>query len=86
MPKLAFVAKPLYQISKLEKISLWWTKKQTSAFNRLKEMLSVSLILGQFNASLPVEVHTDACNYAITTVLLHCVIIENTEGTKRVKR
>jgi len=86
MPKLAFVAKPLYQMSKLEKISLWWNKEQTSAFNKLKKMLSVPPILGHFNPSLPVEVHTDACDYAIAAVLLHSVIVENAESTKRVKR
>jgi len=49
-------------------------------------MLSVSPILGHFNPSLPVEVHTDACDYAIAAVLLHRVIVKNTESTKRVKR
>jgi len=86
MPKLAFVAKPLYQMAKLEKVSLWWNNEQTSAFDKLKEMLSISPILGHFNPKLPVEVHTDACEYAIAAVLLHSVTIENAESNKRSKR
>ena len=35
VPRLAYIAKPLYEMTKLGKQSLWWNKEQIKAFEEL---------------------------------------------------
>jgi len=81
--KLSMIAKPLYDLLRdkggKKKI---WTDEHSKAFQAIKEALVSSEILIHYDPKLPVELSTDACDYAIAEVLVHITheIINGREG------
>jgi hypothetical protein len=67
---LAFKAKPLYDLLKKEEGPKAWTSTHTAAFNQIKAALVSSDTLVHYDPNIPIELHTDACDYAVAGVLV----------------
>ena len=63
------MAAPLHQLAKKD-VPFTWGEQQEAAFAQLKEALTTAPILVHFDSSKDVELHPDASNYAIGTVVL----------------
>ena len=69
IPNLAKIAAPLTEL--LKKENPWkWTQPEIQAFNQLKKLLTEAPVLAVFDPNAPIEVHTDASQYAIGAVLV----------------
>ena len=75
----AQVAAPLTHLTKQTDLPGVWTEECTKAFNKLKNWLSTALVLIPPDWSKPFEVHVDASNFAIGSVLSQ----KNDEGHDR---
>ena len=75
----AQVAAPLTHLTKQTDLPGVWTEECTKAFNKLKNRLSTALVLIPPDWSKPFEVHVDASNFAIGSVLSQ----KNDEGHDR---
>lgn len=63
------IAAPLTDL--LKKTTKWeWAKMSQQAFDALKKAIIKELILALPNHALPFEVHTDASDFAIRSVLM----------------
>ncbi len=69
IPYLAFMAQPLFQLLKTSKLTAW-DKEQTEAFEGIKKALLSPELLVHRDESLPIELQTDACGYAVGGVLV----------------
>ena len=75
----AQVAAPLTHLTKQTDVPRVWTEECTKAFNKLKSRLNTTLVLIPPDWSKPFEVHVDASNFAIGSVLSQ----KNDEGHDR---
>ena len=75
----AQVAAPLTHLTKQTNLPGVWTEECTKAFNKLKNRLSTAPVLIPPDWSKPFEVHVDASNFAIGSVLSQ----KNEEGHDR---
>ena len=75
----AEVAAPSTHLTKQIDVLGVWTKECTKAFNKLKNRLSTTLVLIPLDWSKPFEVHIDASNFEIGSVLNQ----KNDEGHDR---
>ena len=71
IPRLAFIAQPLFKLLATSKLTETWDREQTKAFEDIKTALVSSELLVHRNESLPIELITDACDYAVGGVLDH---------------
>jgi transposase len=69
IPNLAAIGKPLTDLTKHD-AEFNWTPECQKAFEELKLRLTSEPVLRQFDPRLPIEIHTDASNYAIGAILL----------------
>jgi hypothetical protein len=86
VPQLAFKAKPLYDLLKKEEGPKAWAKIHTNAFEEIKDSLLSADTLVHYDQQLPVELHTDACDYAVAGVLVHIVERERNGKLEREER
>jgi transposase InsO family protein len=86
VPKLAFHAKPLYDLLKKDEGKKAWTETHTNSFTKIKSCLLSADTLVHYDPSLPVELHTDACDYAVAGVLIHVVSQEHNGKMRRVEK
>ena len=75
----AQVAAPSTHLTKQTDAPRVWTKECTKAFNKLKNRLSIASILIPLDWNKPFEVHVDASNFAIGSILSQ----KNDEGHDR---
>ncbi|KAI8436675.1 hypothetical protein MSG28_010163 [Choristoneura fumiferana] len=69
IPGFAKVAEPLTRLTK--KNATWkWEEEQTTAFAKLRELLTTSPILAQADHTKPYIIKTDASSYALGAVLV----------------
>lgn len=78
VPNFSHVAAPLTHLTK-ENVAFQWSDEQQRAFDRLKQSLQTSPVLGHFDQDAETEVHTDASNKGLGAVL-----IQKQNGTERV--
>ena len=69
VPKLAFMAQPLFEMLAITKMSTW-TEKQTESFETIKKTLLSTELLVHRDESLPIELHTDASDNAVAAILV----------------
>ena len=68
IPNLAETTQPLREL--LVKNRLWtWTENQQSAFNKTKELLTLSPVLTLFDPNLETAVSADASSFGLGAVL-----------------
>jgi len=67
--KLAYKAAPLYDLTGAGKMSLWGPTHD-QAFKDIKDLVLMAPTLHHFRDDLPVEVHTDACDYGVAAILV----------------
>jgi len=53
-----------------KQVTFSWTSEQENAFQHLKKLLISPPVLRHYDEKLPIEIHTDACDYGIGAVLL----------------
>ena len=86
IPKLAYIAQPLFKLLSTSKINDW-TEEQTKSFETVKQALLSTEVLVHRQEELPIELHTDASDYAISGVLVQIhSIISNKGKTVRQER
>jgi len=83
IPKLAFIARPLFQLLATSKLTAPWDDEQTEAFDSIKEALLSSEILVHRDETLPIELQTDACDYAVSGVLVQVHTKITSSGRKK---
>ena len=87
IPRLAFIAQPLFKLLATSKLTAPWDREQTRAFEDIKTALVSSELLVHRNESLPIELMTDACDYAVGGVLVQVHTKRTLSGrTKREER
>ena len=69
IPNFAEIARPLTKLTKSENPFLWSAEEETS-LRTLKEALTQATVLSHPDYELPMEIHPDASNYGIGTVLI----------------
>ncbi|KFD46136.1 hypothetical protein M513_12978 [Trichuris suis] len=78
LPNKAEIAEPLHRL--LDKNSRWsWSHTHAKAFNKLRRLLSSSLVLAQYDDSLPLTLTCDASPYGVGCVLAH-IMPDGTES------
>jgi hypothetical protein len=84
IPKLAFIAKPLYDLIKTAQPAPPWGEAQTTAFDLIKTLISKATTLANFNKGLEIEIHCDACDYGVAGTFLQVKYTEaKNSGKKR---
>lgn len=68
---LSSILQPLNQLLQKDQ-EFWWSRQCEEASNKAKESLSSSHVLVHYNSSLPVILESDASQYGIGAVMLHC--------------
>jgi hypothetical protein len=63
------VCKPITDTLKLKRKSFTWGPSQDEAFSKLKQAFTSGPILRHFDPSLPIQIETDASNFALGGVL-----------------
>ena len=66
-PDLATITEPLYRLTK--KVQWTWSRKQETAFKKLKDLLTSENVLVHYNSKLPIGISCDASNVGIGAVL-----------------
>ncbi|XP_071510902.1 uncharacterized protein [Diadema antillarum] len=69
IPDLASISAPLRQLTKAD-VPWSWGPSQTSAFNRIKELVSKHCTMGYFNPANPTEVIVDAGPLGLGAILV----------------
>ncbi|XP_026581555.1 uncharacterized protein LOC113454394, partial [Pseudonaja textilis] len=70
LPQKATVAEPLHRL--LDKAATWtWGKREETAFQRTKDLLTSDAVLIQYSETLPLSVTCDASPFGIGAVLSH---------------
>ena len=69
IPKFSRIAEPLTRLLR-KGADFIWTEHQQSAFNKLKELLTSEPVIGIFDPSKPVIIHTDASGIGLGAILM----------------
>ena len=70
LPDLATVTEPLHNLTRKNVQWKWGTEEQ-SAFQKLKELLSMDMVLAHFDPTLPIGISCDASEVGLGVVLFH---------------
>ena len=72
-PYMSTYVKPFTSLVKSSKADFQWTLEHEQAFQHLKHMMTSSPCLMHYDASLPLELYTDASDHAISAMLAHVI-------------
>ncbi|KAL5479671.1 hypothetical protein EMCRGX_G023227 [Ephydatia muelleri] len=70
LPDLATVTEPLHNLTRKNVPWIWGAEEQ-SAFQKLKELLSMDMVLAHFDPTLPIGISCDASEVGLGVVLFH---------------
>jgi len=70
LPDLATVTEPLHNLTR-KNVQWKWGAEEQSAFQKLKELLSMDTVLAHFDPTLPIGISCDASEVGLGVVLFH---------------
>ena len=72
-PHMSQYTKPLTSLAHATKKDFTWTSDHELAFRHLKHMVTSSPCLMHYDSDLPLELYTDASDFAVSAMLVHVV-------------